>query len=73
LKTEYAISHIAPKYVLETINKNMIKKAIDRSFEKVELCVMDWKGMKSHHRETLLQILEELHLPFTKVRKLLRA
>jgi len=73
LKTEYAISHIAPKYVLETIDENMIKKAIDRSFEKVELCVLDWKGMKSHHRETLLQILEELHLPFIKVRKLLRA
>ena len=73
LKTEYAISHIAPKYVLETINENMIKKAIDRSFEKVELCVLDWKGMKSQHRETLLQILEELHLPFAKVRKLLRA
>ncbi|MFX1465672.1 MAG: D-aminoacyl-tRNA deacylase [Promethearchaeota archaeon] len=73
LKTEYAISHIVPKYVLETINENMIKKAIDRSFEKIELCVLDWKGMKSHHRDTLLQILEGLQLPYIKVRKLLRA
>jgi D-aminoacyl-tRNA deacylase len=73
LKTEYAISHIAPKYVLDTISLSMIKKAIERSFEKVELCVLDWKGMKGHHRETILQILEELHIPFIKIRKLLRA
>jgi len=73
LKTEYAISHIAPKYVLDTISESMIKQAIERSFEKVELCVLDWKGMKSHHREALLQILEELNLSFIKVRKLLRS
>ena len=73
LKTEYAISHIAPKYVLDTISEIMIKQAIERSFEKVELCVLDWKGMKSHHREALLQILEELNLSFIKVRKLLRS
>lgn len=72
LKTEYAISHIAPKYVLDSIDENMIKHAVERSFEKVELCAMDWKGMKSIHRNGILQILEKLNLPAIKLRKLMR-
>ena len=72
LKTEYAISHIVPKYVLDSIDENMIKQAVERSFEKVELCAMDWKGMKSIHRKTILQILEKLNLPAIKLRKLMR-
>lgn len=71
LKTEYAISHIAPKYVLDFIDENIIKQAIERSFEKIELCALDWKGMKGPHREKILQILEKLDLPHIKVRKLL--
>jgi D-aminoacyl-tRNA deacylase len=73
LKTEYAISHIAPKYVLDFIDEAMIKKAVERSFEKVKLCALDWKGMKAPHRATILQILEKLDISFTKVRKLLRS
>jgi D-aminoacyl-tRNA deacylase len=73
LKTEYAISHIAPKYVLDAIDEPMIKQAVERSFEKetVELCALDWKGMKAPHREKILQILEKINLPFIRVRKLL--
>jgi D-aminoacyl-tRNA deacylase len=72
LKTEYAVSHIAPEYALDSIDENMIKQAVERSFEKVDSCVLDWKGMKSNHREKILQILEQLNLPVIKIRKLLR-
>jgi len=72
LKTEYAISHIVPRYVLDAIDEEMIRNAVERSVETIGYFALDWKGMKGHHREIIVQILNKLDLAYIKVRKLLR-
>jgi D-aminoacyl-tRNA deacylase len=71
LNTDIATSHIAPKYVLEKIDE-MIEKAVARTMEKVELAVLDWKGMNSKQKSKVINKLESINLKYCKLTELLK-
>ena len=52
LNTEFAVSHVCPKYNLESLDKGMIKQAIERTYEKVEFIILDWKGLGKEKKLT---------------------
>lgn len=66
LQDEYAISHIASKYALPFLNEKLIEQAIAKTQEKVEIALLDWKGL-SGERERLLALLKKVGLPYEKV------
>ncbi len=69
--SDVATSHIAPKYALDNIDQ-MVKRAIERTMEKVELAVLDWKGMNSHQKNNVKNKLEEIDLEFCKLNELIK-
>jgi len=65
LNSEYAISHIIPSYVFP-ITLETLKEAIEKTQEKVEIAILDWKGMKGEERQETIKLLNQLNLPYKK-------
>jgi D-aminoacyl-tRNA deacylase len=60
LSPEIAVGHIIPIYVLQGLKEEMVTKAVERTLEKVELILLDWKGLRAEHRDFLRPIIERL-------------
>lgn len=71
LRTDYAMAHICPKYALGDFDKKMLGKMIEATEEKVEVAVVDWKGL-GEHKGKVKTLLEEKGLEIKRVRKLLK-
>lgn len=69
LNTDIAFGHVCPKYNLENLNKEMIKQALERTMEKVDLVVLDWKGL-GQYKEKVTSLLKELNLSYKKTKEL---
>jgi D-aminoacyl-tRNA deacylase len=64
---EFAFGHMIPKYATNLVDAEMISQCIQKTSEKVQLAVLDWKGIKSEDKPNLLSSLENVGLPFKKV------
>ena len=66
-KSNVAIAHIIPKYVLP-ITEEMITEAINQTIEEVDFAILDWKGLgKSEDRQKIIDILEKNYIQWKKV------
>ncbi|MBA7634506.1 hypothetical protein ES703_42092 [subsurface metagenome] len=66
LKSNIALSHIIPQYVLP-LKEEMIKEALNKTEEEVDFALLDWKGLgNSEHRRQSLEILDKLHLRYKR-------
>lgn len=68
LNSEYAVGHICPKYQLENLDVELLNQMIKRSDEKVELIVLDWKGLKE--KEKIKKLLEKVKIKYVRYDKL---
>ncbi len=69
IRSNIAMSHIAPKYVINDIDRDIIVQAIERSGQRPNLVLLDWKGLTNDQRKKLLTIfqdMEELNVLRTK-------
>ena len=64
---EAIFSHMIPKYAVCKIDSEMLLQCRTKTFEKVLLAVLDWRGIKSEDKPKLLSALEDAGLPFKKV------
>jgi D-aminoacyl-tRNA deacylase len=72
-RSTFAVSHIMPKYVLDSANlPRMLEQAIAKTSEQVEICAYDHGGTKSLQRKQAREAAENLNLEFVRVRDLLR-
>jgi D-aminoacyl-tRNA deacylase len=69
-RTDYCTTHIAPLYALENLNSDLISQALNKSIEKVELAVLDWKGLRSY-KEKVVELLKENKIGFERIQKLI--
>jgi D-aminoacyl-tRNA deacylase len=69
LRNKIALSHICPKYMLSSLNKEMLEEAIEKTVEKVEYVLLDWKGLGSE-KQRIIDILKELKLDYKKTSSL---
>lgn len=67
LENNIAFGHIIPKYALPTIDLVVLTQCIERTLERVEFAVLDWKGIKGEHKSKLVEMLTEIGIPFKKV------
>lgn len=67
LENELAFGHIIPKYAISYVEAEILKQCIDRTLEKVELAVLDWKGIKGEYKSKLIEMLEGINVTFKKV------
>jgi len=56
-RTDIALSHICPKHFLEFLDEEMLAQAIQRTKEKVDFVLVDWKGL-GKYKEKVKELLE---------------
>lgn len=61
LSADVAISHICPKYHLEKLDGSLIKQAIEKTVEKVDFVLLDWKGLGTE-KQRVVELLEKMNL-----------
>jgi D-aminoacyl-tRNA deacylase len=67
LDGEAVFGHIIPKYAVPLVDTEMLGQCVDRTLEKVERAIIDWKGVKSADKPQLLKALEEAGLPYKQI------
>jgi D-tyrosyl-tRNA(Tyr) deacylase len=55
-----------PKYALPYTNIQTLKQCVERTLEKVDRAVLDWKGIKGENKQPLISLLEESGLDYEK-------
>ncbi|MCW3993861.1 MAG: hypothetical protein NWE85_04770, partial [Candidatus Bathyarchaeota archaeon] len=60
--------HMIPKYALPNIDLEILKQCVERTLERVELAVLDWKGIKGEHKPKFVEMLKKIDMPFKKVK-----
>ncbi len=73
IKNKIGFAHTVPKYKSLDLTKDMVQQIMDRTLEKIDYWVIDWKGLKSAERLHVLSILEQFSsIPFKKSKELRR-
>jgi D-aminoacyl-tRNA deacylase len=67
LESELAFGHMIPKYAIPYIDAEVLGQCVERTLEKVECALLDWKGIKGESKPSLIGMLEEIGLPYEKV------
>jgi D-aminoacyl-tRNA deacylase len=67
LTSNYAFGHIIPKYTVGQVDYGMLKQCVERSAEKTEAVILDWKGIKSADKEQLQAILSRTKIPIQRI------
>jgi D-aminoacyl-tRNA deacylase len=67
LAGEAVFSHMIPKYALQHVDAEMLRHCVERTLEKVDSAILDWKGIKGVDKPKLLAALREIKLPCTRV------
>jgi D-aminoacyl-tRNA deacylase len=71
LRTDVALSHICPKYMLEKLDENLLKQPIQKTIEKVDFILLDWKGL-GQHKQKIISIMKNLGFKFKRGDKILK-
>jgi len=66
LNTPVAFGHIIPKYAVPNVDAEIVRQCVQRTQEKVESAVFDWKGMRAADRERIARVLSELSVRVEK-------
>ena len=64
---EAAFGHMIPKYAVHLVDAEMLRQCVERTFEKVPLAILDWKGIRSEDKPNLRAALETVGLPYKKI------
>jgi D-aminoacyl-tRNA deacylase len=67
LEKDVAFGHMIPKHSITRINPEILRQCIDRTLEKVEYAVLDWKGIKGDDKSRVIEMLNEIDLRIQKV------
>jgi D-aminoacyl-tRNA deacylase len=67
LESEIAFGHIIPKYAVSYVDVEILGQCVEKTLEKAEFVILDWKGIKGEHKSKLVEMLEEIDIPFKKV------
>jgi D-aminoacyl-tRNA deacylase len=66
LNDEAVFGHMIPKYALPYVDAETLRQCVQRTLEKTDHAILNWKGIQSEHKPKLLKTLAELKLPYNK-------
>jgi len=70
-RTSIALSFILSKYYIDAIDSSLFKQMIEKTSEKIDFVLFDWKGTNSKQRKKIISFCEELNLEWKKSRDFL--
>ncbi len=62
LTTPRAFGHIISKYAAPTVDADVVRLCVQRTVEKVESAVFDWKSLRASDRGKIVSALKELNV-----------
>jgi D-aminoacyl-tRNA deacylase len=68
LEKGYNIGHMAPKYAVNDLTREVIEQMIQRTAGVVTRAIIDWKGMNAENKAHVLPILEEIGLEIVRAK-----
>jgi D-aminoacyl-tRNA deacylase len=66
LESDLAFGHMVPKYAISKADSYMLKQCAERTVEKVETAILDWKGIKGEDKPKLVEALNKVDIEFEK-------
>jgi D-aminoacyl-tRNA deacylase len=67
LHDEAVFGHMIPKYAVSHVDAEILNQCIERTLEKVDHAVLDWKGIRGNDKPRILDALAEINFPYNKV------
>ena len=67
LNDEALFGHMIPKYAISLVDAEVLRQCIERTLERVDHAILDWKGIRSEHKPQLLEALAEVNLRYEKI------
>lgn len=67
LTSDTIFSHIIPKYMVHYVDSEILSECVEKTLEKVDYALLDWKGIKSSDKPKLLRALEKINLSYKKI------
>ena len=67
LEDELIFGHIIPKYAVQWVDAEILFQCVERTLEKVDCAILDWKGIKGKDKPKLLAALQEIGLQYKKI------
>jgi D-aminoacyl-tRNA deacylase len=67
LNDELAFGHMIPKYAVGALDMGILRQCLERTLERVEEVILDWKGIRSENKTSLLKVLDSVGLHAEKV------
>jgi D-aminoacyl-tRNA deacylase len=64
---EAVFGHMIPKYAVPLVDAEILRQCVEKTVEKVDCAVLDWKGIKSADKANLLAALQEIGLSYKKI------
>jgi len=62
LTTPKAFGHIISKYAAPSVDADTVKQCVQRTVEKVDAAVFDWKSLRGADRQKIINALKELNV-----------
>jgi len=62
LTTQRAFGHIISKYAVPNADPEVVRQCVEKTVEKVDSAVFDWKSMRAMDREKIISALRELNV-----------
>ncbi len=67
LDGQAAFGHMIPKYAIPHMDANMLRQCVERTYERVDRAVLDWKGIRGEEKPALTALFDEIGLKTEKV------
>ena len=64
---EAFFGHIIPKYAVSLMDFELLFQCVEKTLEKVECAILDWKGIKSADKPKLVSALQRIGLQIKKI------
>lgn len=65
-KEELAMGHMLPKYRVDEVEYETFLQGVEKTVEKTEYAIIDWKGLDSKQREKMILFCERAGLNYEK-------
>ncbi len=66
LEEGFAFGHMVPKYAVSQVDAEILKHCVERTVEKVDTVVLDWKGITGADKAGLIEALRGVGVPTQK-------
>ena len=67
LADKAVFGHMIPKYAVSQIDSEMLLQCVNKTRGKVSHAILDWKGIQSQDKPSLIKALEEANLTYIKI------